>query len=172
MQAQWTPAYVALGSNLREPIQQVQHALTELATLDATRLISHSSLYQSAPLGPQDQPAFINAVAGVLTQLSAVELLAQLQAIERRMGRESPIQRWGPRVIDLDSLMHGDSRCDTPELKLPHPGLMLRSFVLTPLAEIAPQLVLPGGITAAAAAQRAGREGLQSVTGASSGATV
>ncbi len=157
------PAYIALGSNLQQPIQQVRRALTELAALDGTRLILQSSLYQSAPLGPQDQPAFVNAVAGLLTQLSAFELLAQLQAIESRMGRQKPIQHWGPRIIDLDILLHGESRSDALELKLPHPGLMLRNFVLVPLAEIAPQLVLPAGGTAAAAAQRVGHDGLQIV---------
>jgi 2-amino-4-hydroxy-6-hydroxymethyldihydropteridine diphosphokinase len=152
-QSQWTPAYIALGSNLHQPIRQVQRALGELAKLDATRLVMQSSLYLSAPLGPQDQPAFINAVAGLLTQLRIVDLLAQLQAIEHRMGRRTPVQHWGPRIIDLDVLMHGESRSDTPELKLPHPGLMVRSFVLVPLAEMAPQLVLPAGITAAVAAR-------------------
>lgn len=168
--AQWTPAYVALGSNLQQPIQQVRRALDELAALDATRLILRSSLYRSAPLGPQDQPPFVNAVAGLLTQLSAGELLLRLQAIERRMGRRTPIQHWGPRIIDLDILLHGDARSDTLELKLPHPGLMLRSFVLVPLAEIAPQLVLPAGLIAAAAARRVGCDGLH-IGSAESGAS-
>jgi 2-amino-4-hydroxy-6-hydroxymethyldihydropteridine diphosphokinase len=166
----WTPAYVALGSNLRQPMRQVQRALTELAALDATRLITQSSLYQSAPMGPQDQPAFVNSVVGLLTQLCAVELLAQLQTIERRMGRQTPVQRWGPRIIDLDILIHGDTRSDTLELKLPHPGLMLRNFVLVPLAEIAPQLVLPAGITATAAARRMGDNDLRLALDEPSGA--
>lgn len=166
-QAQWTPAYIALGSNLEQPAQQVQHAFVELAALSATRLILQSSLYQSAPMGPQDQPAFVNAVGGLLTQLSARELLSQLQDIERRMGRRIPVQRWGPRVIDLDILLYGATRSDTPDLQLPHPGMLLRNFVMVPLAEIAPQLVLPTGITAAMSARQLGSEGLQRMVGTS-----
>lgn len=162
--AQWMPVYVALGSNLQTPIQQVQRALDELAALDTTRLILKSSLYESAPMGPQDQPQFVNAVAGLLTQLNAAEFLARLQDIEHRMGREKSLQRWGPRIIDLDLLLHGTTCSDTPELKLPHPGLMSRSFVLAPLAEIAPQLMLPAGLSAAAAAQRVGCDDLRLVS--------
>lgn len=162
-QPQWTPAYIALGSNLDEPVQQVRRALAELAQLSATRLIVHSSLYRSAPMGPQNQPAFVNAVAALLTRLSALELLAQLQAIERSMGRQPPVLRWGPRVIDLDILLHGETRSDTLALQLPHPGLPLRNFVMAPLAEIAPQLSLPQGLTAALMAQRLGMDGLQRI---------
>lgn len=159
--ALWTPAYVALGSNLDDPALQVRRAFAELRQLTSSRLIAHSSLYQSAPLGPQDQPAFVNAMVGLLTQLSALDLLAQLQAIERRMGRETPILRWGPRLIDLDVVMYGDMRSDTSELQLPHPGLMQRNFVAAPLAEIAPHLILPQGLTAAMLARQLGLEGLQ-----------
>lgn len=157
----WTPAYIALGSNLDDPTLQVRRAFAELAQLNATRLIVQSSLYRSAPMGPQNQPTFVNAVVGLLTLLSASELLAQLQAIERCMGRQAPIERWGPRVIDLDILLHGDTRSDTPELQLPHPGMLLRNFVMAPLAEIAPRLSLSKGQIAASVAQRLGLDGLQ-----------
>ncbi|MGE0115045.1 MAG: 2-amino-4-hydroxy-6-hydroxymethyldihydropteridine diphosphokinase [Steroidobacteraceae bacterium] len=162
-QSTWTPAYIALGSNLGEPEQQVKRALTELAQLGESRLIAQSSLYRSAPMGPQDQPAFVNAVAALLTHLSASELLTQLQAIERRMGRQAPVMRWGPRVIDLDILLHGDTCSDTPALQLPHPGMLLRNFVMVPLAEIAPQLSLSNGLMASAMAQRLGMAGLQRI---------
>ncbi len=95
-------------------------------------------------MGPQDQPAFVNAVAGLVTTLAPRELLAGLQAIEQRMGRTDPAVRWGPRVIDLDLLMVGDLQSDEPGLRLPHPGLHQRNFVLYPLAEFAAELWVPG----------------------------
>jgi 2-amino-4-hydroxy-6-hydroxymethyldihydropteridine diphosphokinase len=151
--AQWTPASLRY-SNLQQPMQQVRRAL-----MSWRRWMRRSILHSFVPVGlwAADQPPFVNAVAGLLTQLSAVEL-PWACAIER--AGQIPIQHWGPRIIDLDILLHGDTRSDTLELKLPHPGLLQRSFVLAPLAEIAPQLVLPAGITAAAAARRIGREGL------------
>jgi len=159
--AQWTPAYVALGSNLAEPAQQVRRALVELSQLPATKLICQSSLYQSQPMGPQAQPLFINAVAALLTQLDAQLLLIELQRTETSMGRQVSSERWGPRVIDLDILMFGDMRCATPTLQLPHPGMLLRNFVMLPLAEIAPYLTLSNGLNAASVAQTLGADGLQ-----------
>lgn len=160
----WTPAYIALGSNLNQPAHQLQRACNELMQVPTTRLIARSSLYQSAPMGPQDQPPFVNAAVGLLTQLSADELLQQLQAIERRMGRQTPAMRWGPRVIDLDILLYGDAVSATPELQLPHPGMLLRNFVLTPLAEIAPHLMVAKAQSAAIVMQRLGQQGLQRLT--------
>jgi 2-amino-4-hydroxy-6-hydroxymethyldihydropteridine diphosphokinase len=159
-QALWTPTYVALGSNLAEPIQQVIRALHELSQLPSTRLIRHSSLYRSVPMGPQSQPAFINAVAALLTQLDVQQFLQATQGIEAMMGREVS-ERWGPRIIDLDILLFGDARSATEALQLPHPGLLLRNFVMTPLAEVAPSLALPGGLNAAVVAQTLGTAGLQ-----------
>jgi 2-amino-4-hydroxy-6-hydroxymethyldihydropteridine diphosphokinase len=159
----WAPAYIALGSNLNQPVQQVQQAFSQLAQLPATAALLQSSLYQSAPMGPQEQPAFINAVAGLITQLTVHELLSELQRIERNLGKQASSLRWGPRVIDLDLLLFGEQRSANAQLQLPHPGLLLRNFVMTPLAEVAPQLQLPNGKTAAAWAQHLGLHGLHRV---------
>lgn len=139
----WQPAYVALGSNLDDPRRQVEKAFGELAGLTDTQLVLRSGLWRSAPMGPQDQPDFVNAVAGLLTRREPRALLQDLRLLERRMGRIEPAARWGPRLIDLDLLMVGDVRCDEPGLRLPHAGLHLRNFVLYPLAEIAPMLWVP-----------------------------
>ena len=139
----WQPAYVALGSNLDDPRRQIERAFGELAGLVDTRLVLRSALWRSAPMGPQEQPAFINAVAGLLTRQQPQELLRDLRQIERHMGKVEPAPRWGPRLIDLDLLMVGEVRCDEPGLQLPHAGLHQRNFVLYPLAEIAPSLWVP-----------------------------
>ena len=145
MDAGWlTPAYVALGSNLDDPRVQVERALDALAGVRNSRLVLRSSLYRSRPFGPVEQPDFVNAVAGLLTTLSPEALLAELQALETRLGRERPVVRWGPRRIDLDLLAHGTGCVDQPALTLPHPGIADRAFVLVPLAEIAADLAVPG----------------------------
>jgi len=138
------PAYVALGSNLDDPRAQVERALAALDQLPQTRCVLRSSLYRSRPFGPVEQPDFVNAVAGLLTSLEPAALLASLQALETRLGRERPAVRWGPRRIDLDLLVHGSVRVAQPGLELPHPGIAERAFVLAPLAEIAPDLDVPG----------------------------
>jgi 2-amino-4-hydroxy-6-hydroxymethyldihydropteridine diphosphokinase len=140
----WRPAYVALGSNLADPIRQVQAAFAALDGLAGSQLIAQSGLWRSRPMGPQDQPDFINAAAGLLTNVEPRALLASLQAIERRLGKTAPEVRWGPRVIDLDLLVFGDLRIAEEGLVLPHPGLHRRNFVLYPLAEIAAELQVPG----------------------------
>jgi 2-amino-4-hydroxy-6-hydroxymethyldihydropteridine diphosphokinase len=143
-ETRWIPAFVALGSNLDDPWLQVDRAFAALGELPQARLVLRSSLYRSPPFGPVAQPEFVNAVAGLLTTLDARAMLTELKALERRLGRESPVVRWGPRRIDLDLLVHGDARIDEPELQVPHPGLAERAFVLVPLAEIAPDLEVPG----------------------------
>ena len=140
----WVPAYVALGSNLDDPREQVERAMAALAGLPDTRLVLRSSLYRTRPFGPVEQPDFVNAAAGLLTRLDPAELLAQLKALEAQLGRERPVVRWGPRRIDLDLLVHGGARIVEPGLEVPHPGIPERAFVLVPLAEIAPELVVPG----------------------------
>ena len=140
----WQPAYVALGSNLDDPRRQVERAFGELSGLTDTLLVLRSGMWRSAPMGPQDQPHFINAVAGLLTRREPQDLLQDLRRIERHMGKVEPAVRWGPRLIDLDLLMVGEVRCDEPGLQLPHPGLHQRNFVLYPLAEIAPSLWVAG----------------------------
>ncbi len=161
----WVPAYVALGSNLAGPDRQVDDAFARLAQLPDSRLVARSRLYRARPMGPQDQPDFVNAAAGLLTRLSAPELLAHLQAVERAMGREMPERRWGARLIDLDLLIYSTVATgkDAPAngLVLPHPGIHERNFVLYPLADIAPELHIPGRGQVAELARRVGSEGLR-----------
>ena len=137
-------AYVGLGSNMERPAAQIGRAFDELAELPDTRLKARSPLYRSPPMGPQDQPEFINAVAALDTVLAPHDLLQALLAIEMRHGRRRDGTRWGPRTLDLDLLLYGDAVLDTPGLILPHPGLHERAFVLYPLADIAPELSVPG----------------------------
>ena len=139
-----TRVYIGIGSNLQQPIQQVHQALQALARLPATQLIAHSRLYRSAPMGPHAQPDYINAVAALETELPAIELLHLLHAIEQAQGRIRDDRRWGPRTLDLDILLFGDECITQSELHVPHPGLCERNFVLYPLTEIAPELVIPG----------------------------
>jgi 2-amino-4-hydroxy-6-hydroxymethyldihydropteridine diphosphokinase len=142
--ALWRPAYIGLGSNLSEPATQVRQAMQRLALLPQTRLVAVSRLYGSRPMGPVSQPDFVNAVAGVLTQLTALELLRALRNQEGEAGRPAVREHWGPRVIDLDVLVFGSEQSSGPELLLPHPGVVDRNFVLYPLADIAPDLEVPG----------------------------
>jgi 2-amino-4-hydroxy-6-hydroxymethyldihydropteridine diphosphokinase len=134
---------VALGSNLNHPRERVLEAFERVSTVRDTRLELKSRMYLTQPLGPQDQPYFANAVGGVLTLLGARELLDALLDIERAMGRNRQA-RWGPRVIDLDLLWMTGAPVDEPGLKLPHPGVSERNFVLYPLSDIAPTLRIPG----------------------------
>ena len=136
-------AFVGLGSNLDEPIRQVRAAVRRLDRIESTRVVAHSSLYRSAPFGPVEQPDFVNAAVTIETELAARRLLETLKAIEQDIGRESS-ERWGPRRIDLDLLVYGDELIDEPGLKVPHPGIAERNFVLLPLGEIAPDLFVPG----------------------------
>jgi 2-amino-4-hydroxy-6-hydroxymethyldihydropteridine diphosphokinase len=136
-------AFIAIGSNLQEPVRQVESAFRLLADLPGTALIKRSSLYRSAPVGYDNQPDFINAVAEISTQLTAQELLSALLATEALQGRQRSFPN-APRVLDLDLLLYDDLVMNTDELTLPHPRMHERSFVLTPLAEIAPDLQIAG----------------------------
>jgi 2-amino-4-hydroxy-6-hydroxymethyldihydropteridine diphosphokinase len=140
----WVPAYVALGSNLDDPVRQIALAFDALGEMPQSRLVLRSPSYRSRPMGPVEQPDFVNAAAGLLTLLDPAEMLTALKHLESRLGRAAPVLRWGPRRIDLDLLVHGDARVDEESLKLPHPGIAGRAFVLAPLADIAPELVVPG----------------------------
>ena len=140
----WVPAYVGLGSNLQMPARQVDEAFDLLAEIPGTRVILRSSPYRSAAFGGIEQPDFINAVAALLTTLTPADFLAALHAIEKRQGRVRDGARWGPRVLDLDLLVYAGEVIDQPGLTVPHPGIMERNFVLLPLGEIAPDLVIPG----------------------------
>jgi 2-amino-4-hydroxy-6-hydroxymethyldihydropteridine diphosphokinase len=155
----WRPAYVAIGSNLEDPRAQVLSAFERLAALPATHLVLRSRLYRSRPLGPQDQPDFVNAAAGLVTQFDARELLHALLGIERSMGRER-LGHWGPRIIDLDLIWIAGEPIDEPGLTVPHPSVSQRNFVLYPLADIAPTLGMPGHGRASELAMRVGDEGL------------
>ena len=137
--------YIGLGSNLATPIEQLRSALAALAALPQTDLIAQSSFYSSDPLGPADQPRYVNAVAALDTELSPLALLDALQTIELEQGRTRKAERWGPRTLDLDILLFGERRLDEPRLTVPHYHMHARAFVLYPLAEIAPDLKLPDG---------------------------
>lgn len=138
-------AYIGLGSNLGDPREQVLAALSELGTLPGCTLVARSSLYATTPVGPIEQPDYVNAVAALAARLSPLDLLSALQGVERAHGRRRDGSRWGPRTLDLDLLVYGHRRLREPGLELPHPEMHRRAFVLVPLAEIAPEwLVVPG----------------------------
>ncbi|HEX4151720.1 MAG TPA: 2-amino-4-hydroxy-6-hydroxymethyldihydropteridine diphosphokinase [Steroidobacteraceae bacterium] len=164
--AHWRPAYVAIGSNLDHPRERVLEACAHLQSLADTRLEARSSLYRTHPMGPQDQPEFINAAVGLLTQMRAHRMLEALLEIERRMGRIRE-ERWGPRVIDLDLIWMAGPPIEDPSLTLPHPGVSSRNFVLYPLADIAPSLDLPGHGRVLDLKLRAGAQGIAPLEGAS-----
>ncbi len=138
-------AYVGVGSNLGCPVTQVSTALRELAGLPGTRLVAVSRLYGNPPMGPQSQPDYVNAAAALDTTMTPHALLGALHGIERAHGRVRGGERWGPRTLDLDLLMYGEKCLDEPTLRLPHPGIAERAFVLVPLADVAPaDLEVPG----------------------------
>jgi 2-amino-4-hydroxy-6-hydroxymethyldihydropteridine diphosphokinase len=134
-----TVAYVGIGSNLDDPRTHVLKALDELDELPHTRLVKKSSLYKSEPVGYPAQPDFVNAVAQLETGLPAERLLAELHGLEARHGRKRSFDN-APRTLDLDVLLYGELSLDTPGLRIPHPRMHERAFVLRPLLEIAPEL--------------------------------
>jgi 2-amino-4-hydroxy-6-hydroxymethyldihydropteridine diphosphokinase len=136
-------AYIGLGSNLDQPRQQVATALDELNALPLSRVSSASKLYASCPVGPQDQPDFVNAVVALETHLSPLALLDQLQALEQRHRRRRE-RHWGPRTLDLDVLLFDTTSVEHPRLQVPHLHMHERAFVLRPLLDIAPHLHLRG----------------------------
>ena len=139
-----TTAWVGLGSNLDNPLQQLHLALEALHQLPETTLADASPVYRSRPVGPSDQPDFLNMAARLETELPATTLLQQLLAIEDAQGRVRT-QVWGPRVLDLDLLLYGRETIARPELTVPHPELPSRDFVLRPLLDLDPDLALPDG---------------------------
>ncbi|MFZ7197693.1 2-amino-4-hydroxy-6-hydroxymethyldihydropteridine diphosphokinase [Avibacterium avium] len=136
--------YIALGSNLATPVQQLENALQALQQLPHSQLVAVSHFYQSKPLGPQDQPDYVNAVACLATALAPLDLLDQLQRIEQEQGRVR-LRRWGERTLDLDILLYGDEIIQSERLTVPHYDMQHREFVIVPLYEIAPNLTLPDG---------------------------
>jgi 2-amino-4-hydroxy-6-hydroxymethyldihydropteridine diphosphokinase len=143
-QVTWQPVYVGLGSNLDGPVQQIEAAFELLQNIPETSFVARSYLYRSAPFGEVEQPDFVNAAAALLTQLAASDLLAEFQKIERKRGRKRGGPRWGPRTLDLDLLLYSDHVIEEPGLSVPHPGIAERNFVLLPLRDLAPDLIVPG----------------------------
>ena len=137
-------AFVALGSNLANPPAQLRRATIALGRLPDTRFVAGSRWYRTAPVGDADQPQYLNAVVHLRTALAPYTLLGALLLIESAQGRIRGPERWGPRTLDLDLVLYGDIVLDDPRLTLPHPRLHERRFVLEPLAELAPDLEIPG----------------------------
>jgi len=153
--------YLGIGSNLGDPVNQVQDAFVALGLLEDTRVLKCSSLYSSKPMGPQDQPDFINAVCLIETSLQPHFLLKKLQEIEHNFGRKRNGQRWGARTLDIDILLYGKQTINTPELSVPHPGIDGREFVLVPLFEIAQTMIMPDGKPISHWVARCSLEGLK-----------
>jgi 2-amino-4-hydroxy-6-hydroxymethyldihydropteridine diphosphokinase len=142
--SRWRPAYVGVGSNLDSPQDQVERAIAAMAEIENTILVRTSPFYRSAPLDGSRQPDYINAVSALLTRLDAGSLLEYLQEIERAHGRAPGAEKWAPRTLDLDLLVYSSASIDGKDLKVPHPGIGERNFVLLPLLDIAPHLLIPG----------------------------
>ncbi|GLX79006.1 2-amino-4-hydroxy-6-hydroxymethyldihydropteridine diphosphokinase [Thalassotalea insulae] len=138
-------AYIGLGSNLADPEQQIRQAVIAIQGIVQSKITQLSSLYHSRPMGPQDQPDYMNAVLALETELAPLELLDQLQTIEQKAGRVRKDERWGARVLDIDILLFDNQVIKNERLTVPHYGLKEREFVLLPLAEIADGLLLPDG---------------------------
>jgi 2-amino-4-hydroxy-6-hydroxymethyldihydropteridine diphosphokinase len=155
-----TLAYIGLGGNLDDPAARIRRAFAALGRLPSTQLVRHSSLYRTAPVGYLDQPDFINAVAVLDTTLAPLELLDALLAIELDAGRERSFRN-APRTLDLDVLLQGALVLDHPRLVLPHPRMGTRAFVLLPLAEVAPDLQIPGLGSVRALAAACGPQGVE-----------
>ncbi|OAP68136.1 MULTISPECIES: 2-amino-4-hydroxy-6-hydroxymethyldihydropteridine diphosphokinase [Psychrobacter] len=141
----WVTCYVGLGSNLENelgsPVEHLQQAIVAMQENKQIRAVRVSSFYASAPMGPQDQPDFVNAVVGFETTLTAFELLAFCQLLEQQAKR-ARLRRWGERSLDVDILLYGNIKISEPQLTIPHAGLHERNFVLLPLRELAPELII------------------------------
>lgn len=137
--------YIAVGSNLGEPLKQAQQAIAALDAIPDSRVTATSAIYRTKPLGPQDQPDFLNLAVLLETSLEPEILLNYTQQIELDLGRVRKDERWGPRTLDLDIMLFGNRVINTPRLTVPHYGLKEREFMLYPLNDIAPTLVFPDG---------------------------
>ena len=158
--------FIGVGSNLGDPVVQAKQAIAALSELANTQLIDVSSLYASKPMGPSDQPDYVNAVAKLTTTLTPLELLDALQYIELHQGRVRKDERWGPRTLDLDILLIDDLAIDHPRLTVPHYGMREREFVLYPLFEISPNLMLSDGVALSQLIQSCPRNGLETIDNA------
>ncbi len=155
-----TTVFIAIGSNLGDPVDQASRGIKALKSLPKSRFICSSSLYSSTPMGPQNQPDYINAVVKIETELTPFELLDCTQAIELEQGRVRKDERWGPRTLDLDIILFGNEIIDNERLVIPHYGMDVREFVLYPLAEITPSLTLPNGTDLSDLLEQVDRNGL------------
>ena len=135
--------YIGLGSNIEQPYAQIKNAIFALEALPETCVAGDSGYFKSRPMGPEDQPDYVNAVVEIETTISADELLKHCQKIERQQGRIK-LRRWGERCIDLDILLYGDEQIQNDDLTVPHPGICLRDFVYLPLLKLAPGITIPG----------------------------
>lgn len=153
-----TLAYIAIGSNLASPLEQVNAAIRALADIPDSRVVSVSSLYRTPPLGPQDQPDYLNAAVALETSLAPEALLDHTQRIELQQGRVRKAERWGPRTLDLDIMLFGDAIINSERLTVPHYDMKNRGFMLWPLFEIAPQLHFPDGLALRVALENLGAE--------------
>jgi 2-amino-4-hydroxy-6-hydroxymethyldihydropteridine diphosphokinase len=153
-------AYIALGANLGEPLAQLNQAITLVNKLPDTSVVTAASIYQSIAIGPGEQPDYLNSTAQIITKLNPADLLATLHSIEDTLARVRTIH-WGPRTLDLDLLLYGEFRSTTSALSVPHPRMCERNFVLYPLLEIAPMLLLPNGESLKSVAQKLVNEGIQ-----------
>ncbi|MDM2847257.1 2-amino-4-hydroxy-6-hydroxymethyldihydropteridine diphosphokinase [Citrobacter sp. Cpo074] len=143
MQLEKRRVYIALGSNLASPLEQVNAAVKAIGEIPDSRIVAVSSFYRTPPLGPQDQPDYLNAAVALETTLAPEELLSHTQRIELQQGRVRKAERWGPRTLDLDIMLFGDEVINTERLTVPHYDMKNRGFMLWPLAEIAPDLIFP-----------------------------
>ena len=155
-------AYVAIGSNLSNPLEQVRLGIKAVAALTGCQMVKFSGLYSSPPMGGKDQSDYVNAVMAVETTFLPMQLLRELQAIEIRHGRVKA-ERWGARTLDLDLLLYGDERIEVPKLTVPHVGIAERAFVLYPLSEIAPHVTIPGKGKVSVLLQQCPRSGLDRI---------
>ncbi len=135
--------YIGLGSNIEQPYQQIKAAIVALDALPETRVIKDSGYFKSRPMGPEDQPDYVNAVVEIETVINADALLQHCQHIEKQQGRVK-LRRWGERCIDLDILLYADAQIQTENLTVPHPGICLRDFVFLPLLNLNPDVQVPG----------------------------
>ena len=141
-----TLAYIAIGSNLASPLEQVNAAVQALGDIPQSQIVAVSSFYRTPPLGPQDQPDYLNAAVVLETALNAETLLDNTQRIELQQGRVHKEERWGPRTLDLDIMLFGHETISTERLTVPHYDMKNRGFMLWPLFEVAPDLIFPDGI--------------------------
>ena len=154
--------YIALGSNMSNPVQQLRQAVEEIASVKGWQVDSCSRLYLSAPVGLKDQPDYYNAVLSICTRYDPFSILKTLQFLEYQHGRERKV-RWGQRVLDLDIILYGNHNIDLPQLKVPHCQMHKRGFVLAPLVDIAPNVLVPGFLDVASMLKEVGWHGLQVV---------